>query len=99
MSRYTFFESDLHESMMWWINKDDEPLHGEDTLREMQKLEKQQQSQALYIKRLEEALAIYADKEQWYVEEDNSPWSLLFDSSHMDGNGWQTAKEALEKRG
>ena len=69
----------------------------EDLMKEVAVLEQDKQAQALYIKRLEEALAIYADKEQWYVEEDNSPWSLLFDSSHMDGNGWQTAKEALEK--
>jgi hypothetical protein len=37
------------------------------------------------------ALRIYANKDEWY----GSPWKLTFDSSHMDGDGWETAARAL----
>ena len=46
--------------------------------------------------KLRVALSYYADKEQWYKARGHSPWNLEFDSSHRDGDGWLTAKEALE---
>jgi hypothetical protein len=40
------------------------------------------------------ALKVYANKAEWSVYH-GSHWKLMFNSAHRDGDGWETAAEAL----
>lgn len=46
---------------------------------------------------LKVALGHYADEEEWYHKDENSPYFLQFNSSHSDSHGFKTAQEALDK--
>ena len=47
------------------------------------------------IARLREALEFYADENEWDKYSGKSHWALLFNSTELDANGWEKAREAL----
>lgn len=46
--------------------------------------------------RLRKALEFYADRDEWFGNETGG-WDLCFNSTEVDGHGWEVAERALKR--